>query len=430
VNARSGHEEFERVLRSMHDRLASVSHEIADLLAKLEWHAEAAGPDVRMHARHAAADVVRTQDWLNHRMSHLPLDPSQRYAAMQEMLQVQFVALQKVATIVNDVLTLRSGQAQIPAQIPAQFPAQVPAHPAHGHPLPPLAPPQQANPFALAAPQQQPQQGMQYPPQHATQYPHEANWDVQAGVQGLLQPPGPPVRLADLTPALDTPRTVTKTKSVQPGARAAKPTKKGKKKTAETRGTTRRLAVWSGALLGAIIVLGGIGYVAYANFGSHKSTLAARATPRKERVSLGDPSARDQALANAETLPGGPSRVPSPPPMSSPPLTETGAGGGRVPGLIVAQPQAPRPDARAQPFVAVIATHRDKQALAKIYNDLRKQFPSVLGSKRADAQTVDLGENGVWHHLILLPPGPREQAEGYCAELRAAGYPRCMVRPL
>lgn len=405
----------------MHDRLASVSHEIADLLAKLEWHAEAAGPDVRMHARHAAADVVRTQDWLNHRMSHLPLDPSQRYAAMQEMLQVQFVALQKVATIVNDVLTLRSAQAQIPAQIPAQFPA-------HGHSLPPLAPPQQASAFALSVPQQ-PQQAMPYAPQHAPQYPQEPNWDVQAGVQGLLQPPGPPVRLADLAPALDTPRTAAKTKSIQTSGRSAKATKKGKKKSAEVGGSTRRLALWSGALLGAIIVLGGIGYLAYANFGSHKSTLAARATPRKERVSLGDPSARDQALANAEVN-SGPSRVPAPPPMSSPPLTEAGAGGGRVPGLIVAQPQAPRPDPRTQPFVAVIATHRDKQALAKIYNDLRRQFPSVLGSKRADAQTVDLGENGVWHHLILLPPGPREQAEGYCAELRAAGYPRCMVRPL
>lgn len=417
------------MLRSMHDRLASVSHEIADLLAKLEWHAEAAGPDVRMHARHAAADVVRTQDWLNHRMSHLPLDPSQRYAAMQEMLQVQFVALQKVATIVNDVLNLRSAapQAQFPAQVPAQIPAQFHTHPGQGHPLPPLAPPQQASPFALPVPQQ-PQQAMQYAPQ--PQYPQEPSWDVQAGVQGLLQPPGPPVRLADLSPALDTPRTVAKTKRIEAGGRSGKTARKGKRKPTEPRGSTRRLAVWSGALLAAIVILGGIGYFAYANFGSHKSTLAARATPRKERVSLGDPSARDQALANAESNSGAPSRVPAPPPMSSPPLTETGAGGGRVPGLIVAQPQAPRPDPRAQPFVAVIATHRDKQALAKIYNDLRKQFPSVLGSKRADAQTVDLGENGVWHHLILLPPGPREQAEGYCAELRAAGYPRCMVRPL
>lgn len=387
------------MLRAMRDRLASVSHEISELLGRLEWHVEAASPDIRLHARTAAADVVRTQEWLNHRLHALPHDPSQRYAAMQEMLQVQFVALQKISTIVNDVLSLRT-------RAPGAFQPALPS------------PTQQSGQYALTPGQQHQQLRLQ----HAV----DLAWDDQPAMQGILQPAASPMRLSDMAHRGDMPRSVTKARSQATSGRGGRSNSREDDDEAPTgRRSNRKLLVWTGALLAALILVGGAGYAAYSTLVGSKSATASRSTAKKERVSMGDPSAREQALANANV--GSAPRVPSAPPMAAPPLDEQGRRA--VPGMMVVQPQAPRPDPRAQPFVAVIATHRDKQALTKIYNDLRKQYPSVLGPKRADAQTVNLGESGVWHHLVLLPPGPREQAEASCAELRAAGHTRCMVRP-
>ncbi len=429
------------MLRTMHDRLASVSHEISDLLGKVEWHSEAVPPNVRLHVRTAAGDIVRTQEWLNQRMGQLPLDPGHRYAAMQEMLQVQFVALQKVTQIVNDLVALRSrlqvqephpqqgqivpfnphGQVQGHPQPHLQAHPQmsVPAHPQAGM-LPPLGAPQPQVPFARDFGTPHPAAG------HAHVHGVEPEWGAPPAPPARPQQ-GPAVRLSDLGPAAEAPRTGGQRAS-KTGPRDAKASQKAGKKSRAEGASNRKLALIAGVLLGAIVVLGISGYIAYTKLGTKQT--AARSAPKKERVSIGDPAAREQALSNAAARGDGPSRVPSPPPMAAPPLDDA-ASKGQLPGLVVVQPSGPRPDPRAQalPFVAVIATHRDKQALAKIYNDLRKQYPSVLGPKKADAQTVNLGENGVWHHLVLLPPGSREQAEGTCAELKAAGYARCMVRP-
>ena len=425
MSPRSGHDEFERVLRTMRDRLSNVSHEISELLGKLEWEVEAAGPEVRNHARDAAADVVRTQEWLNHRMSQLPLDPGQRYAAMQEMLQVQFVALQKVSSIINDVLIARdrmyaSHQQQQQAMLLQQqtYPQPI---------LPPPAGAPQVSTFDLL-PLQPPQPHSLFPlPQHHA----EPRWD--SGVSGLhdilqVPPPAAAVRLADLSaPPQDTPRTGGRPRGEQTKGRSTKTSKPAKQDRKAQRGSSRRLAAWSGLLLCLIAVLGVAGY--YVGFGRIATRISSATNTAHKRVSLGDPAARDQALANAGAQGNPATRVPSPPPMAAPPLEDAGSGAPRVPGLMVVQPQVPRSTGSTQSFVAVVATHRDKQALAKIYNDLRRQYPAILGPRRADAQSVNLGDSGVWHHLVLLPAGPREDAQAICSDLRAAGYPRCMVRP-
>ncbi|MDX2203285.1 MAG: hypothetical protein NW223_11090 [Hyphomicrobiaceae bacterium] len=409
MSPRSGHDEFERVLATMRDRLSSVSLEISDLLSQLEGEVEAVSPDVRLHARTAAADVVRTQEWLNHRMSQLPFDPGQRYAAMQEMLQMQFVALQKVSTIIEDVLSARSRQA-------AGHKALLPVPQTYPQPILPRG--QSQSVFDLT-----PQ-----PPHH----PAEPTWDALRGLNDMLHVPAPPpVRLADLTvPQGDVPRALAtgRTQPPKTGGRGAKTAKTATRKDEPRRGSSRRLALWSVVLLGLIGIIGVGGYATYSRLVGGKSSIASRSIQKKERVSLGDPAAREQAIANSDAHAGGPRRVPSPPPMAAPPLEDAGPRG-QVPGLMVVQPQAPRSNVSTQPYVAVIATNRDKQALAKTYNDLRKQFPGILGSRRADAQTVNLGESGVWYHLVVLPPGPRDQAMAICAEFRQSGYTRCMVRP-
>ena len=106
--------------------------------------------------------------------------------------------------------------------------------------------------------------------------------------------------------------------------------------------------------------------------------------------------------------------------MSSPPLADR-------PGVEEQGPSAAR-GTQDGGFVSVIATHRDKDTLAAMYADLRKQYPTIIGVRQAEAQSINLGSQGVWHHLVLMPPLPRPQAEATCEELRRAGNARCAVR--
>jgi hypothetical protein len=41
---------------------------------------------------------------------------------------------------------------------------------------------------------------------------------------------------------------------------------------------------------------------------------------------------------------------------------------------------------------------------------------------------VDLSQKGIWHRLVVLPPGSRQSALDFCDQLLAAGYDRCWVK--
>jgi hypothetical protein len=241
------------------------------------------------------------------------------------------------------------------------------------------------------------------------------------------------LHLADLDSGAVTQRTRTQTRPMKtsPRQRAKEDRDEEESEGGFLSIVTSRLALRTVGLAVAVVMVLGAGYYAYARLWSPGAKTAA-APGKHERVSVGDPNARGKAGASVQpppvrSLDPSPNRVPSAPPMSAPPLAERS---GQLPGLVVVDPgKAPVKTGDEPQFVAVIATHRDRQALAAIYNDLRRQFPTVMGQRKADAQAVNLGEKGVWHHLVLLPLGTRQQATAACEELRSVGYTRCFVRP-
>lgn len=79
-------------------------------------------------------------------------------------------------------------------------------------------------------------------------------------------------------------------------------------------------------------------------------------------------------------------------------------------------------------FVPVVFTHKDDTAAMRAFGDLQRQYPKLLGHRQGQAQPVDLGSKGIWHRLVVLPPGARPQATKLCDQLLTAGYDRCWVK--
>lgn len=422
----------------MRERLDVVSSSIAKALTKIDWEAEKAPISMRISARAAAAEIANTQEWLRQRLALLPFDPQQRYLVMQDLLQSQFVALEKITSIVQDLMMLRD-RPVAPEYLPPGMRslAQI---------LPPLAQPR--------APEQPFTHDFSARPgtPYATELPGQAAWSPQGPAHFAWDQPAQyapphqaPVHLADLEPVPQT----SPSRAHQTTRRKAGRSNREEDDEESGRASTLRLVLRTTALLGAIAVAAGSTYMAYGRWSAQKQ--AARPVASKsERVAIGDPSARSATQRDAGAPPvrrieTGPTRVPSPPPMSEPPIEEPV--GGPLPGVMLTSPSRPPPATASPPplapatspparisatetqFVPLIATHRDRSALMAMLADLRRQYPGIIGKRQSEAQAVNFGDKGVWHQLILLPPVPRHQAAATCEELRAAGYARCSVRP-
>jgi hypothetical protein len=94
----------------------------------------------------------------------------------------------------------------------------------------------------------------------------------------------------------------------------------------------------------------------------------------------------------------------------------------------VAAPAAMPSAAASQGFVPVLFTHKDRATVNRALVDLRHRFPNVLMHRQSEVQDLDMGEKGIWHRLVVLPPGPQEQADAVCQKLMAGGYDRCWVK--
>jgi hypothetical protein len=81
-----------------------------------------------------------------------------------------------------------------------------------------------------------------------------------------------------------------------------------------------------------------------------------------------------------------------------------------------------------QGFVPVLFTHKDRATVNRALVDLRHRFPNVLMHRQSEVQDLDMGEKGIWHRLVVLPPGAHEQADAVCQKLLAGGYDRCWVK--
>jgi hypothetical protein len=59
--------------------------------------------------------------------------------------------------------------------------------------------------------------------------------------------------------------------------------------------------------------------------------------------------------------------------------------------------------------------------------DIQQKYPGALQGRAADVREANLGEKGMYHRLLVGPPGSRAQASALCSELKTAGYKNCWV---
>jgi hypothetical protein len=78
-------------------------------------------------------------------------------------------------------------------------------------------------------------------------------------------------------------------------------------------------------------------------------------------------------------------------------------------------------------LASVPASEQSRLAALKQFADMQQQYGTVLQNKTPDVQEANLGEKGVYHRLLVGPPGSRGQASALCSELKAAGYKDCWV---
>jgi hypothetical protein len=105
-----------------------------------------------------------------------------------------------------------------------------------------------------------------------------------------------------------------------------------------------------------------------------------------------------------------------------------------VPSPLPSAPVTDRPDTAAiargtnDSFVPVVFTGKDQAVVFRTFATLQNRYPTLLSPRRAETQPVDLGQKGIWHRLVILPPGPRQTALNFCDQLLAVGYDQCWVK--
>jgi hypothetical protein len=127
--------------------------------------------------------------------------------------------------------------------------------------------------------------------------------------------------------------------------------------------------------------------------------------PGKDAVQLGLRQARIPAASEDQGSATSPVRKPSTPAANS-------------------ENRVAEPD-----FVAVVFTHREADSAIGAFAELQQRYPRLLAQRKGEAQPIEIAEKGIWHRVVVLPAGPRQNAESLCDQLQAAGYDRCWVKP-
>jgi hypothetical protein len=81
---------------------------------------------------------------------------------------------------------------------------------------------------------------------------------------------------------------------------------------------------------------------------------------------------------------------------------------------------------KASGYVAVLSSQRSSMDALKAFADLQQKYPSLQGRSPSVVE-ANIPDKGVFHRLVVGPPGPRDQATALCSELKAAGYQGCWV---
>jgi hypothetical protein len=78
-------------------------------------------------------------------------------------------------------------------------------------------------------------------------------------------------------------------------------------------------------------------------------------------------------------------------------------------------------------FVPVLSSQKSRMDALKAFADMQQKYTDVLQGRAPDVREVDLGQKGVWHRLMLGPPGSREAANSVCTQLKAHGFTGCWI---
>ncbi len=102
-----------------------------------------------------------------------------------------------------------------------------------------------------------------------------------------------------------------------------------------------------------------------------------------------------------------------------------GACSRRVPGS--AAPTATGGNGYVVVLASVPASGGSRLVALKKFADMQQKYGSVLQNKTPDVREANLGAKGIYHRLLVGPPGSRAQASALCGELKSAGYKDCWV---
>jgi hypothetical protein len=411
-------DEMERAVVDMRERFLSIGEHITGLLSTLTQQIDTAPLTARASINSAAEQIARTQQKLRLQMTNLPTHPEERYQIMRSLLQAQSGALQQLSIIVQ----------QFTPQLDA-------ARRDRRDGLASLAP--SDNGYDWPAPRGviQPLPNERYPP--------PARWAARKA-----RPPALPAK--------------------RPSGKVA-------------RGATM-VAIVSSRMLAGLAFMVVAAVVAYSYFPDFGNRLGKRRVePVTTTASIGEQVVKDQTpLEETPALPPRGSRTraqvaaeaPSetagvvetaalpqrtqalPDIATTDPGTSVTAGGTNLLSpfaprtrdaasvveqrsapqvLVTTKPSVPAADSDAVPeappqFVAVVFTHQDREAALDAFTELRDRYPNVLAKRKAEAQPIEIADKGIWHRLVVLPAGTRQNAVGVCDRLGAAGYDRCWVK--
>jgi hypothetical protein len=398
----------------MRERYNAVAVEIAESLDVLAKSAARAPPKARAAALKAIRQIAAVQEKLSHETLRLPDSYGERFTVMHSVLQAQQGALVQLALIVKQLQSPSGGRGKGDAQLAGQHPRQ--------------------------------QQAM-------------ARLSKSELSRAVL--------VSRRTHPEDDQRFFSDRGDFESGGRIpARLQAKRERKTRSAHGLRRSRtpvvlrAVASRSLILVLIIAGGL-VVAYSRFpqASDQAGLITKRLEVLERNSAASVASPVQATANpdraAQTGPKQVTReamrersaagapypiVPGvsgdgPPPSalaqlayrSGPTSSQIEASGDRNGPRAASAGEGPAVVSNAG-FVPVLFTHKDRATVNRALVDLRHRFAAVLMYRQSEVQDLDMGEKGIWHRLVVLPPGPQEQAEAVCQKLQAGGYDRCWVK--
>jgi hypothetical protein len=416
-------DEMERAVVDMRERFLSIGEHINGLLSTLTQQIDTAPAGARASINSAAEQIARTQQKLRLQMTNLPTHPEERYQIMRSLLQAQSGALQQLSIIVQQFtpqvdVTQRDRRNGLASLSPSDNGYDWPAIPRGvGESL--------ANDYRPPPIRRAARKGKPLPPRTpsrpASRRVRGASMLAIVGsrmLAGLAFGVAAAVAAYSYFPDFGNlqgkrrvePVTITTTASV--GERVKKDqTPLEETPALPTRGLLARAQPAAESPSEAVAV---------------ETAALPQRTQSLPDIATTDPATSVTAGTDPlSPFPGVP-RARDPAPVGEQ-ISTTQVLAAAKPTTTAAADSGEAAEVPPQ-FVAVVFTHQDRDAALDAFAELRDRYPNLLARRQAEAQPVEIADKGVWHRLVVLPAGTRQNAAGLCDRLGAAGYDRCWVK--